>query len=226
VPTAASGKTLPRLLVYCADIGSVKTGKFGWARLDVEAEELRGGDDIGELAAGLAADLNDARPVALGFECPLFVPLPAEPQELGGARPNEGNRAWSAGAGAGSMAVGLAEVPWILRRVAASVDGVEAYLEWSEFRDAGRGLFLWEAFVTDQAKGLTHKEDAAIGAEAFRDALEDPPKHDALGAGEAVFSLIGAALLATGWRADREALSAPCLVIRAKARTPAEVVAD
>jgi hypothetical protein len=38
----------------------------------------------------IAADLNAGHHVALGFECPLFVPVSEDPNGLTSARPGEG----------------------------------------------------------------------------------------------------------------------------------------
>jgi hypothetical protein len=99
------------LIIHCADIGSVRRGNFGWARLVVDATDsaCNTGFDIYSFADALAADINAGHPVAVGFECPLFVPVPDDPNDLTSARPGEGNRAWSAGAGAGSLATGLTD---------------------------------------------------------------------------------------------------------------------
>ena len=84
------------LVIHCADIGSVKTGNFGWARLAVGEPngQCRIGRDIEDFAGGVAADINARAQVALGFECPLFLPLSEDPTGLTSARPGEGDRAW------------------------------------------------------------------------------------------------------------------------------------
>jgi hypothetical protein len=92
-------------------------GRFGWARAEADeagVETHRGGTEIFELVASTADDLAADRPVALGFECPLVVPVPDDPMRLGMARPGESNRSWSAGAGAGALATGIVEVAWVL----------------------------------------------------------------------------------------------------------------
>jgi hypothetical protein len=103
---------LESLVIYCADIGSVAQGRFGWARQLVGPARARlaQGTDIRQLAEAAATDLRRGTSVALGFECPLFVPVPDDPMRLTSARRGEGNRPWSAAAGAGSLAVGLTEV--------------------------------------------------------------------------------------------------------------------
>jgi alkylated DNA nucleotide flippase Atl1 len=212
-------------VIYAADIGSIKSGNFGWARLDSEQgttrAQQRTGSEIDELVDAVEHDLNvGARGVALGFECPLFVPVPRDPVRLGAARPGEGNRPWSGGPGTAALATGLVQAAWILRALRDRCPKVAVYLDWNDFTTTGRGLFLWEAFVTGQGSATTHVDDALIAAKTFRAALPNPPAANAVGAEEPL-SLIGSALLQTGWSTDRALLHKPCLVI--KASTPAVV---
>ena len=77
-----------RPVIYCADIGSIPNGRFGWARSAAakrKIERHRGGTEIVELVDGLADDLAAGHGVALGFERPLFVPVPEQPLRLGTA---------------------------------------------------------------------------------------------------------------------------------------------
>lgn len=100
------------LRVYCADVGSVATSRFGW----YGDHNATGGGSIAELADRVARDLHERQPVALGFECPLFVPLVKDPQRLGCKRPGEA-LAWSAAAGTGALATGLVQVLWLLQDI-------------------------------------------------------------------------------------------------------------
>jgi hypothetical protein len=89
-------------VIYCADIGSVPNRRFGWARSDTRDDTIeshRGGTEIIDLVDTVAADIAGGQAVALGFECPLFVPVPEQALRLGAARPGEKNRSWSAGRG-------------------------------------------------------------------------------------------------------------------------------
>jgi len=209
--------TPPELVVYCADIGSVPKHRFGWARAESDEaaiERHRSGTEIVDLVEAVAEDLAAGRAVALGFECPLYLPVPEQPLRLGAARPGEGNRSWSAGAGAGALATGLAQVAWILDELRRRAPDTDTHLEWNEFARAGRGLFLWEAFVTDRAKATTHVDDATVAVTAFRAALPNPAAANAVTA-ERPLSLLGAALLWSGWSDNSELLHAPCLVVKA-----------
>jgi hypothetical protein len=204
------------LVVYCADIGSIPNRRFGWARVDPDEaaiERHRGGTEIVELVAAVADDLAAGRRVALGFECPLYVPVPDNPLELGKARVGEGNRSWSAGAGSGALATGLVEVAWILRALRERASETAIQFDWKEFETHG-GLFLWEAFVTDRAKAATHVDDATVAVAAFLDALPDPEARNAVTAAEPL-SLLAAALAWSGWPGSDKLLGRPCLVIKA-----------
>jgi uracil-DNA glycosylase len=206
-------------LIYCADIGSVPRGRFGWARVDpddADVETHHGGTEIVELVESVADDIDAGRTVALGFECPLFVPVPAEPLRLGMARPGESNRPWSAGAGAGALATGIVEVAWVLRELSRRLPETRFWLEWAEFAEAEEGVFLWEAFVTERAKAATHVDDAAVAVAAFRAELPDPTGANAVTA-DGPLSILGAALLWSGSSDDVDVLRKPCLVIKAKA---------
>jgi len=204
------------LVVYCADIGSVSKGRFGWAHGEHGGRHfaVTAGDNIKDLVSYVARDLSAGFSVALGFECPLYVPISKDPEGLTSARLGEGSRAWCAGAGSGALATGLTETVWILHQVRQKLESpVPAFLDWNEFQSCNHGLFLWEAFVTGQAKGGSHQADADIAVRAFASALPDIPAANAVHA-DNVHSLIGAALLRTGWSSDLTLLSTSCVVIK------------
>lgn len=210
---------MERLAVYCADVGSIKQGNFGWAREEVPVEEIerhRGGTEIVDLVEALAEDLGADGRAALGFECPLFVPVTEDPLRLGVARPGEAARPWSAGAGTGALTTGLVQAAWVLAELRKRRPGDRAYLDWAAFETAGTGLFLWEAFVTEKAKAVTHFDDATIAVACFTAALPDPMSSNAVTA-ERPLSLVGAAALWAGWSDEVELLRAPCLVLKAAA---------
>jgi hypothetical protein len=81
------------------------------------------------------------------------------------------------------------------------------------FQEAGSGLFLWETFVTEKAKGQSDLEDAAVGVHAFLACLPDLLANNAIGATE-VHSLIEATLLRTGWSKDLALLKTACVVVK------------
>ena len=204
------------LVIGCSDIGSVAKNKFGWARGEHVGRDLAvtGGHDIRDLVTSVIRDLSAGCSVALGFECPLYVPISEDPRGLTSARLGEGSRAWCAGAGSGALATGITETVWILDQIRRQLGSpIPAFLDWNEFRSCNHGLFVWEAFVTGQAKGGSHQADADIAVRAFASALPDVPAANAVHADNA-HSLIGAALLRTGWSSDVALLGKTCVVIR------------
>lgn len=209
------------LVIACADIGSARVAhksRFGWW-----SSAGAQGNAPSMLADHVAAFLNAGRSVALGFECPLFVPLRVSEHDLTRARtgeclPGRGNYPWSGAGGAGALTIGLAQVPWVLDRIRHTLNrSVSAYLDWQDFQESGEGLFLWEGFVSGRGKAAPgdHIGDARRAVEAFQDACPDPTAANAIHVDGDVHSLIGAALLRTGWTTHVEALATPCLVIRA-----------
>lgn len=201
------------LLTACADIGSVTAGNFGWWSSDGNF-----GREPSTLALAVATALNDERPVALGFECPLFVPLTEDESHLTRARPGEGSRPWSAGAGCGVLATGLVQVAWVLRAIRTSLNTpCTAHLDWKDFARTMSGLFVWEAFVSGKSKLSTHIADAQAAGEAFRNSLPRPDLANAVTCSTPVYSLIGAAMLRTGWTQTPSVLEQACIVIKASA---------
>jgi len=204
------------LVVFCADVGSVKAGNFGWARTEPQAASAADHDSSSprDLANAVAEELGDGRPVALGFECPLFVPVPTADIALGAGRSGEGNRAWSAGAGTGALATGLVQAAWVLAAVRARCPEEQLHLEWPPFVAGRRGLLVWEAFVSADSKGRSHVDDARMAVAAFSHALPDPTVASTITA-ERPLSLAGAVGLWSGWLHDPDALHRTPLVIRA-----------
>jgi hypothetical protein len=92
---------------------------------------------------------------------------------------------------------------------------LDAHLAWDSFAAAGTGLLLWEAFVSGASKRGDHVADARLAVDAFVRALPDPKAANAVYCTSRVYSLVGAALLRTGWSSDLGLLSQPCLVLKA-----------
>jgi hypothetical protein len=201
------------LSIFCADIGSIKKKKFGWAAKFSDARN-HVDDSIEDFAQHIADEIKRKSKVAIGFECPLFVPIRSDPQNVNSARFGEGNRSWSAGAGTAALATGLVEVLWVMNKINKLLGAApKAEFDWLEFQNS-ESVFLWEAFVTSTAKGAGHREDAKIAVTQFSKSLPDPWSANAIQI-ENVLSLVGAAALRAGWSANIEALSKQCLVIKA-----------
>lgn len=211
------------LAIYCADIGSIRNSNFGWAGM--LGEQQCEGTEIGVLVQDLRDKLVTGVKVALGFECPLWVPVPDDPSALTGGRAVDGNRPWSAAAGASALAAGLTETVWILSKLhrgltKRGVSSPRVHLDWDEFAGSDEGLFLWEAFVAGKAKPEfrgtegSHIADALAACREFRGRLPQPAEGCTSEPSHAARSLIGAAVLWSGWSTDLGLLRAKCLVIK------------
>lgn len=203
-----------KLSIYCADVGSISAKKFGWAAKRCNEDKIVIGTEIEDFSSMISDSIRLGEKVAIGFECPLFVPMRSEPKRVNSARKGEGNRSWSAGAGTGALATGLVEVLWVMNAVTESLGyAPHAQFSWSEFQTTD-SVFLWEAFVTADAKGVSHADDAVIGITAFLNSLADFESSNAIDE-DSVLSLVGAAALRANWSHDPQVLSEPCHVIKA-----------
>ncbi|HUW11846.1 MAG TPA: hypothetical protein VM537_19120 [Anaerolineae bacterium] len=218
------------LVVYAVDVGSIKKkgGNFAWARAECVSGhvDVSTDTDIDRLVAEVVEDLGAGHSVALGFECPLFIPVRSDPTEFAARRLGEWNRPWSAGAGAARMATGLAQSVYVLRRVRESAEeaglSVTPTLAPSQFTAGEANLLLWEAFVSGKSKTRSHVGDAESAARLCLCRLQaDTPQTDIGGDGD-VLSLVGAAAIRSGLSDATELLSQPCLVVRlsTEASTP------
>lgn len=208
------------LVTYCVDVGSIARGNFAWARLAVDerAFDETARSDIRELVRALVEDLSAGRAVALGFEAPIFVPVPDEANELGRARQGERDRPWSGGPGGTVLPTAIVQAAWILRSVREGSPKSAAFTSWSDFQDAREGLFVWEAFVSHKVKPTGHYEDALAAAHelaALASGGGDPGTASVVSDRRPVLSLIGAALLWAGWTDDLDFLHRSTPVIQA-----------
>ncbi len=171
--------------VVAVDVGSVRPpSKFGWAAYDVPAREvLMSGDDPQTAVSALVAGLAWGGQAVLLLESPLSVPVPAGEEEgwrlPGKARAGEGNRPWSAGAGAGALATGPAQGAWMLGQLAAAVPGLSATTQPDSCRSGVARLLLAEAFVSGSGKPVPvsasqHAADAAAAGLALVELMDGP----------------------------------------------------
>ena len=127
--------------VVAVDIGSVAPpSKFAWAAFDAPGRDLvKGGEDPESAVSALAPALLAGAQAVLLLEAPMSVPVPGcQPDAwrgLGKARSREGNRPWSAGAGAGAPATGLAQGAWMLRKLAAMALWAKLRIDLAELQE-------------------------------------------------------------------------------------------
>ncbi|MFF5045055.1 hypothetical protein [Streptomyces nigra] len=215
--------------VVAVDVGSVRTGSFAWAAVDMPGHTLTAhGDDPAGAAGALSAALTDGASAVLALEAPMSVPVPRDWKLLGKGRTGEGNRAWSASAGAGALATGLAQGAWLLAEIARALPGLAATTQVSRWRGAADGggapLLLVEAFVSGEGKPVPtalgpHAADAEAAARAVAERLADEDGTDGTDmtcAPQRAFSLLAAQAHWAGLAVAGDELALDVLVVRAR----------
>lgn len=172
--------------VVGVDIGSVKSPpKFAWAAVDSPDRPLLShGDDPEGAVHALTQSLTEDGRAVLAVEAPMAIPVPAPNNDewrwLGRARAGEGNRPWSAGAGAGVLATGITQTAWMLSRLHTLAPHVTATTQPHRFAAGRAHLLLAEAFVSATGKpvpvtGSQHAADAEAAARATLSYLTHGP---------------------------------------------------
>lgn len=203
-------------VIYACDVGSVKKGKFAWARVVPGLGNPKASTSINHLVTQLLQDITEGLSIALGFEAPLFLPVPACSTQLSRGRNGEENRSMFAASGATVTTLGIHEAAWILRAIHDSSRQALTYtLDWNEWPPEGesQSLFLWEAFISGSAHSETHKHDAATAAVFFRDNEKRLNLANAVTA-EHPLNAVHITALWAGWANDLDRLHQPCLVLR------------
>ncbi len=209
---------MDNIVVYAADIGSIKKKHFGWCRAEISQyqKDWPCETDINKFVESVIKDLKKNKKVAIGFECPLFVPIADKPEDLTKAREGENNRPWSAGAGCAVLATGLTECVWIFKKIRESNVDVKPSFSWKEFRENKSNFFIWESFVTSLAKEKTHPDDAKKAVETFLAKYPDKIEEGNSDKAGNVYSLVGAGLLRADLTTNWKLLSERCIVIKSQ----------
>jgi hypothetical protein len=196
------------LHIAVVDIG--KLANLGWA---VEGPFINDfGTDIDSCIEVLARAMKRG-PLALGFEAPMFVPYGRKRCDLDRARNGDGDRAFSASAGASVLTKGLVIVPYILEGLRCRARVARPTFKWRG-RLLKRDLLLFEAFVTHMGKAVSHVECARLALKRFREGWGNRASFDSAVQETYSINLLGAILLRIGWSDDIKILSEPCLVVR------------
>ena len=205
-------------MIYAVDIGSTipRGGKtaFAWCKVEDDGRCPQCGTSPDALVASVHNDIESGRSVALGIEAPMFIPVPSDSKALSRGRDGEANRSWAAPAGGYVATLALHQTAWILSQLRSrcaevctvAVDAAS----WNHRGADGPILFLWEAFVSGAAH-RGHAEDAATAAMSFQDRQADL-RSDVRA--ETPISLLGAAVLWSGWGTDLMWLKQEVIVVR------------
>jgi len=204
-------------VIYACDIGSVQAGRFAWARVVPGQGRPYASGSIDDLITQLSDDAREGnKSIAIGFESPLFMPVPAKIANLGHGRRNEGNRSMFAQVGASVTTLGIHQAAWILRALRSIAHSRLLYtLDWTLWPGSVETpyLLVWEAFVARTAHGRAHIQDASTAAKFFSDNENDLGRVHAVEA-ESPLCLIHAAAMWADWSIERSGLNGDCLVLK------------
>jgi hypothetical protein len=213
-------------IIYACDIGTTRCStkthlpSFAWARLNPENGTIQVSSYIEKLIQQLEADIRQGCSIALGFEAPLFIPVPEDWKDLSKGREGEGNRSFASQLGLTVCALGIHQSAWILRNLYESSSHKCVFtMDWQKHwppRNHRPVLFCWEAFVSGSAHSEQHLIDAATTVDFFyrhEMYLEDAR---AKVYAEKPLSLIGCVALWSGWVSDSKILHESTLVIKPK----------
>lgn len=223
--------------VVAVDVGSVRTRSFAWAAVDVPEparqvpEVLAGyGTDPATAVESVVEALAGGGCAVLALEAPMSVPVPADWTLLGKRRAGEGNRPWSASAGAGALGTGLVQGAWMLSELGRAVPGLAvttqvrrwaAGTEWPGGAGLGARLLLVEAFVSGAGKPVAtvlgqHAADAEAAARAVVERLGSGDGTDVVCTPHRAFNLLAAQAMWAELEIWADELGMDVLVVRAR----------
>jgi len=196
------------LHVAVIDIG--KLTNLGWVVDGPMISEA--GTDVDVFIEALALAMKMG-PLALGFEAPMFVPYGRNLSDLDKGREGDGDRAFSASAGAIVLTKGLVIVPYILDGLRQRAVDAKPTFNWRRPL-SDTDLLLFEAFVTHMGKAASHQDCARSAQNAFPKGPEARASFESAVSDACTLNLLGAMLLRMRWTEDLAVLSEPCLVVR------------
>lgn len=116
-----------RRAVYACDVGSTRSSKptFAWVRLDSTKIQNRitAYSSIEKLLEKLRQDVHESRDIALGFEAPLFIPVPSNASDLSRGRMGERDRPFSSQVGLAVTTLAVHQSVWILMKLRECASG-------------------------------------------------------------------------------------------------------
>ncbi len=195
------------MLVIAVETESRPGGPMRWAgrRHDDDRPDASSGASPAELFEEVFHALHDGEQVALGFDCPLTLPV----------APGQGAAADEAGAGAlvklaepTATRPGIAELGHLLGQLGTWRPWTTVSTSLSRWR-ANTSILVWEAVPAEGSRGV----DVGTAADSFFRQLRTVTEHEPDTAGGPVVNLAAAAARQAGLLADAAELTHPAVSI-------------
>lgn len=196
---------------------------LGWCRANAsEGSITHIGDGVRDFADRIASDLSAGYKVALGFEHPLYIDVPKNPDQKAIFLEKESSVAQGPGSERrfgclprSTFAPGLSETAWVLEKVRiGTAREITPAFGWRRFIDAKDNLFIWEALITSDKRNWQTSTNAELAARSFLRLYPRMPVPE-ISEGSVPFSLAAAALMWAGFPVSRETLYSPCVTVKA-----------
>ena len=199
------------------------TDSFLWCRANASEGSITDtGRGVGDFAYGVTSDLLAGYKVSLGFEHPLYIGIPKNPDVKAIPLGNESDVAEGPGPQRhfgylpkNRFALGLSETAWVFQKVKAGTgQKVSPTFEWRRFVESKGNLFIWEAAVVGERNIQRRVSNAELAARSFLTLYPRLPAPE-ISKDSTPFSMAAAALMWAGFQVNREVLSSPCVVVKA-----------
>ncbi len=195
------------MLVIAVETGSPLGGPTRWAgrRHDDDRPDASSGASSAELFDAVFHALHDGEQVALGFDCPLTLPV----------SPDQGTAAAQADADAlvgqaepAATRPGITELGQVLGQLGTWRPWTTVSTSLSRWR-ANTSILVWEAVPAEGSRGV----DVGTAADSFFRQLRTVTEHEPDAAGGPVVNLAAAAARQAGLLADASELTHPAVSI-------------
>jgi hypothetical protein len=195
------------VLVIAVETGSPLGGSTRWAgrRHDDDRPDASSGASSAELFDAVFHALHDGEQVALGFDCPLTLPV----------SPDQGAAAAQAAADAlvqlaepAATRPGITELEHVLGQLGTWRPWTTVSTSLSRWK-ANTSILVWEAVPAEGSRGV----DVGTAADSFFRQLRTVTEHEPDAAGGPVVNLAAAAARQAGLLADASELTHPAVSI-------------
>ncbi len=180
------------MLVIAVETESRPGGPMRWAgrRHDDDRPDASSGASPTELFDTVFHALHDGEQVALGFDCPLTLPVAPDQGASAATRP------------------GIAELGQLLGQLGTWRPWTTVSTSLSRWR-ANTSILVWEAVPAEGSRGV----DVGTAADSFFRQLRTVTEHEPDAAGGPVVNLAAAAARQAGLLADASELTQPAVSI-------------